>query len=73
MTLIPQIQEDCTFLLGGHSLALSFLAVNTKDEYDQIGVYGIYMGKDHLLKNIILSNYCRAEISPTRVKVTDGN
>ena len=50
MTLIPQIQEDCTFLLGGHSLALSFLAVNTKDEYDQIGVYGIYMGKDHLLR-----------------------
>ena len=50
MTLIPQIQEDCTFLSGGHSLAPSFLAVNTKDEYDQTGVYGVYMGKDHLLR-----------------------
>lgn len=53
MTLIPQIQEDCTFLLGGHSLALSFLAVNTKDEYDQIGVYDVYMGKDHLLRKTL--------------------
>ena len=37
-------------LSGGHSLAPSFLAVNTKDEYDQTGVYGVYMGKDHLLR-----------------------
>ena len=49
-TLIPQIHEDCTFLSGGHSLAPSFLAVNTKDEYDQTGVYGVYMGKKHLLR-----------------------